>query len=124
MANKKGVAKNLRPFKKGDDPRRNLKGVPADAIAARKLFREIGAELLKLEERKKNGEVVITEISRLEAKIQLMFSSRNPRDSELILKAMYPGLLKDEVDVKGTGKDGEFIIRFIDETKKADSGDH
>lgn len=28
MANKKGTPQNLKPFKKGEDPRRNLKGRP------------------------------------------------------------------------------------------------
>jgi len=95
---------NLKPFKKGYDPRRNLKGVPKDAIAARKLFRKVGAELLRIQEKQANGENVEYDITRMEAMIRLKFSSRAPADFQTILKAMYPGLLRDEVDVTSKGE--------------------
>jgi len=95
---------NLKPFNKGYDPRRNLRGVPKDAIEARKFFRKIGAELLRIKERQENGEAVEYDISRLEAMVRLKFSSKAPKDFETILKAMFPGLLKDEVDVTSGGE--------------------
>jgi hypothetical protein len=95
---------NLVPMKKGYDPRRNLRGVPKDAIEARKFFRKIGAELLAIKEKGETGESVEYEITRLEAAVRLKFSSRAPKDFETILKAMFPGLLKDEVDVTSGGK--------------------
>lgn len=91
-------------FKKGYDPRRNLRGVPKDAIEARKFFRKIGAELLTIKEKDANGESVEYDITRLEAAVRLKFGSRAPKDFETILKAMFPGLLKDEVDVTSGGE--------------------
>lgn len=93
-----------KPFVKGYDPRRNLKGVPASAIEARRRFQEIGAELLRIKERKANGQDVEYDITRLDAMIRLKFGSKAPKDFEIILKAMFPGLLKDEVDVTSGGK--------------------
>lgn len=91
-------------FKKGYDPRRNIRGTPKDAIEARKFFRKIGAELLRIREKQENGEAVEYDISRLEAMVRLKFSSKAPKDFETILKAMFPGLLKDEVDVTSGGR--------------------
>jgi hypothetical protein len=81
-------------FKKGYDPRRNLRGTPKDAITARKLMRKIAAELLQLP----NGG---GEITRVEAMLTAMFSSKAPADRQNILKALWPGLLKDEVEHSG-----------------------
>jgi len=91
-------------FKKGYDPRRNLRGTPKDAITARKLFRQIAAELLTIREKNEKGEPVEYDITRLEAAIRLKFGSRAPKDFETILKALYPGLLKDELDVTSGGE--------------------
>src|SRR3990172_1200492 len=91
-------------FKKGYDPRRNLRGTPKDAITARKLFRQIAAELLTIHEKNERGETVEYDITRLEAAIRLKFGSRAPKDFETILKAMFPGLLKDELDVTSGGE--------------------
>lgn len=95
-------------FKKGYDPRRNLKGVPADAIAARKKIREIGAELAHVKEKVYDPETggmkeVEYDITRWNAMIRLMFSSRAPKDREMLLKAGLPGLLKDEVEMNHKG---------------------
>lgn len=104
---------NLKPFKKGHDPRRNLRGVPKDAIEARRFFRRIGAELLKLP----NSD---EEITRLEALVRLKFGSKAPKDFETILKAMFPGLLKDEHEVKvTTGYDVN--LKDDDETEDTDT---
>lgn len=90
-----------KPFKKGFDPRRNLKGVPKDAIAARHLIRKIGAELIHIREKTETGETVEYDIERAAAMIRLMFSSKAPKDKETLMKALWPGLLKDEVNING-----------------------
>lgn len=90
---------NLKPFVKGYDPRRNLKGVPRDALAMRKMLRKIGAELVKIKDEGGND----AEVTRLYARARLAFSSRNYKEFEMLLKALYPGLLKDEVDLTSGG---------------------
>lgn len=83
---------NLKPFKKGYDARRNLKGVPRDVLKARKLIRSIGAELINLP----NSEEKVT---RIYAMLRLMFSSKAPKDKETLMKALWPGLLRDEINL-------------------------
>lgn len=92
---------NLKPLKKGFDPRRNLKGVPKDAIAARKAIREIGAELVKI----KNGDESDAEVTRFYVMIRAMFQSRAPADRQALLKALAPGLLTDNLDLTTGGKE-------------------
>jgi hypothetical protein len=58
---------NLKPFKKGYDPRRNLKGVPRDAVEMRKAIRKVAAELLTVKERQEDGSIVEYDLTRLEA---------------------------------------------------------
>lgn len=113
MANKD----SLKPFVKGYDPRRNLRGVPKDAIEARKFFRKIGAELLTIKEKNEQGESVEYDITRLEAAVRLKFGSRAPKDFETILKAMFPGLLKDEVEL--SNPDGSLSPTLPDEERLA-----
>lgn len=114
---------NLKPFKKGYDPRRNLRGTPKDAITARKLFRKIAAELLTIHEKNESGEAVDYELTRLEAMIRLMLSSKAPKDRETVLKAMFPGLLKDEVDVTSGGQTIKgYTLVSPDDWKKDDNG--
>lgn len=110
---------NLIPFKKGVySPRRNLRGVPKDAIEARKFFRKVGAELLRIKEKQESGETVEYDLTRLEAMVRLKFSSKAPKDFETILKALYPGLLKDEVEHSG-GQ--ELRIKIIKVNGNADT---
>jgi len=92
-----------KPFKKGYDPRRNLRGVPKEAIKARHLLRKIAAELLTLP----NGG---GEITRIEAMLTAMFSSKAPADRQNLLKALWPGLLKDELDLTSGGERVTFIV--------------
>ena len=92
---------NLKPFKKGYDPRRNLRGVPKDTIKGRALIRKIGAELIHIED-KTTGESY--DITRAEAMIRLMYSSKAPADKQTLIKALWPGLVKDEVDLTSGGK--------------------
>ncbi len=110
------TAENVRkpggiPFKKGYDPRRNLRGVPKDTIKGRHLIRKIGAELIHIKERQDNGENVEYDITRVEAMIRLMFSSRAPADKQTLLKALWPGLVKDEVDVTSGGE--KIVVQLV-----------
>lgn len=94
-------------FKKGFDPRRNLRGTPREAIEYRKLLRKIAAELVKIKDEGGNE----VEVTRLYARARLAFSSRNPKEFENIIKALYPGALKEE-----HGFDGDILVRIVDET--------
>lgn len=106
---------NLKPFRPGYDPRRNLKGIPADAVAAREWFRNIGAELTTIRAKDENGKLTEYDVTRLEKLTREKFDSSNPRDFELLLKAMFPSLLKDEIDVTTNGKDVTDIgVKLID----------
>lgn len=111
--NKLDKPKKKGTFAKGYDPRRNLRGVPASAIEARKKFRDIGAELLRIREKKNNGQEVEYDITRLDAMIRLRFGSKFPKDFETILKVMFPGLLKDEIDINAGGK--TIAVRIVDD---------
>jgi hypothetical protein len=91
-------------FKKGYDPRRNLRGVPKEAIKARHLLRKIAAELIQMPN---SGE----EMTRVEAMLRVMFSSKAPADRQNLLKALWPGLLKDEIDLT-TGGD-KIVVKLV-----------
>lgn len=86
-------------FKKGYDPRRNTRGTPKDAITARKFIKQIGQELIAFKDAEGEGD-----ITRLYLLVRSMYASRNPRHAEILLKAQFPGLLKDEVDVTSGGE--------------------
>lgn len=94
---------NLKPFKKGYDPRRNLKGVPRDAIEMRKRMRKIAAEIVGGDD---------TAMTRLDAMIRSAFSSRNPRHMEMLLTGMFPKLLEKSVDIT-SGGEGITTIRVV-----------
>ena len=101
---------NLKPFHKGYDPRRNLRGVPKDAIKGRAFIRKIGAELIHVKEKMDGGEVVEYDITRAEAMIRLMFSSKAPADKQTLIKALWPGIVKDEIDVTSGGEKITFVV--------------
>lgn len=84
---------NLKPFVKGDK-RINRAGVPPDAIAARRFVQELGAEVIKAGDE---------ELTRFYAMVRLMFNSRQPKDREMLIKIMFPGLLKDEISLEHSG---------------------
>ena len=111
------TAKKLQPgipFKKGYDPRRNIRGVPKEAIQARKFFRKIGAELITIKEKQENGEDVEYEVTRLEDWVRSKFGGKSSKDFETVIKILYPGLLKDEVDVNNKGE-VKVIIEYSDD---------
>jgi len=92
-------------FKKGFDPRRNLKGVPPDAIAMRKHMRKIAAEIIGGDD---------TAMTRLDALLRQLFTSRNPAHNKMALQVLDPKILTEQVDL--TNSDGSFtkVIRVIE----------
>ena len=98
-------------FVKGYDPRRNLRGVPKDTIKGRALIRKIGAELIHIDD-KSTGESY--DITRAEAMIRLMYSSKAPADKKALIDALWPGLLKQEVDITSGGESLTFIVKRDD----------
>lgn len=120
MPNPNPKTTQLKPFVKGYDPRRAIGRVPKKTPGARALFRRIGAELLTIKERQANGEDVEYDLTRLEAAIRLKFSSKAPKDFETILKALYPGLLKDEVEHSGESKI-ELVVKYETNDKPSQS---
>jgi len=86
---------NGRAFAKGFDPRRNIKGVPKDAVLMRKHMRQIAAELIGKDE---------TEMTRLDALLRQLFTSRNPAHNKLALQVLDPKILTENVDVTSNGE--------------------
>ena len=86
---------NKGAFRKGYDPRRNLRGIPSDAVALRKEVRKIAAELVALKDSGGEGDV-----TRLYLMLRQMMSSRNPKHNEMVIKLLGSGSLRDELDVK------------------------
>lgn len=111
MANNPNAKENLKPFKKGFDVRRNLKGIPKSAVEARKHLFKIAAEILESDK---------GDMTRFDAMLRLKFGSRAPKDFETILKGMYPGLLTDNIDL--TNSDGSLkppsVIEIIKHVEK------
>ena len=93
-------------FAKGFDPRRNIRGVPKDTLLMRKHMRTIAAELIGKDE---------TEMTRLDAMLRQLWTSRNPAHNKLALQVLDPKILTESVDV--TNSDGSFkppeIINII-----------
>ena len=110
MANPNPNQDNLRPFKKGPDPRRNLRGVPKDAIEARRVVRRIAAELVRLP---KDSDGYERELTRFELMIRAMLGSKAPADRAAIIKILAPGVLKEEVDVTSGGEKLKVIIEHV-----------
>jgi len=112
---------NLKPFKKGYDPRRNLRGVPKTALEVKKRFEKIGAELLLLKEKvpipgTDEYETVQYEITRMDAMLRRMYSSNSPADRKEILERV-AGKVPQAVTVGGPN--GEALIPTPD--KEADA---
>jgi hypothetical protein len=84
---------NLKPFVKGD-ARINRKGTPRTAVVMREFIQQVGAETIKLPAA--NGEQG-AEVTRIYALVRTMFNSKAPADRAAILKAIAPGLLREEM---------------------------
>ena len=85
-------------FKKGFDPRRNTKGMPKDAARVRKMIRGLASELITVGKGKDKREV-----TRLEKLVLGMLGSDSPVDRVNILKALYPELFIEKIDMKHSG---------------------
>ena len=94
---------NLKPFVKGDK-RINRNGRPKSFDALRKLAVKIAGETIP----GASGE----EITRIEAMLRVLTSSKNPADRALFLAYAY-GKPKDEVDLTSKGEALHFIIEGI-----------
>ena len=110
MANPNPNTSGLQPFKKGDK-RINRKGKPKDFLALRKLAQQISAEALTAGD----GETV----TRIEALLRVMSSSKNPADRALFLAYAF-GKPKDEVDVTSGGEINHIITVRREEKNKPD----
>ena len=84
-----------KPFAKGFDPRRNLKGVPKDAVAMRQHMRKIAAEMLGGDD---------TAMTRLDAMLRQLWTSRNPAHNKLALQVLDPKILTEQVDITSDGE--------------------
>lgn len=82
-------------FVKGFDPRRNIKGVPKDTLLMRKHMRAIAAELIGKDE---------TEMTRLDAMLRQLWTSRNPAHNKLALQVLDPKILTEQVDMTSNGE--------------------
>lgn len=113
MTDHKNTAESLqnkprgKQFAKGFDPRRNIKGVPKDAVLMRKHMRQIAAELIGKDE---------TEMTRLDALLRQLFTSRNPAHNKLALQVLDPKILTEQVDVTSGGEKITVTIKGIDES--------
>lgn len=90
-------------FKKGFDPRRNIRGVPKDAVLMRKHMRQIAAELIGKDE---------SEMTRLDALLRQLFTSRNPAHNKLALQVLDPKILQEHVDVTSGGDKVELVVIY------------
>ena len=82
-------------FAKGFDPRRNIKGVPKDAVLMRKHMRQIAAEIIGGDD---------SAMTRLDACLRQLWTSRNPAHNKLALQVLDPKILTEQVDVTSDGK--------------------
>jgi hypothetical protein len=79
-------------FKKGYDPKRNMRGVPKDTVAMRKHMREIAAEIIG------SGD---SEMTRLSAMLRQLWTSRNPAHNKLALQVLDPKILTENIEHSG-----------------------
>ena len=91
MANNPNATKNLKPFKKGKDPRRNMNGRPKSFDVLRKLAQRVAGQ----DAVTKDGEI----LSRIELMFMAMSTSKNAADRRLFLEYAF-GKVKDELEVK------------------------
>ena len=94
-------------FKKGFDPRRRLAGVPRDAVEMRNHMRKIAAEIIGGDE---------SAMTRLDACLRQLWTSRNPAHNKLALQVLDPKILQEHVDVTSGGDKIIVTIKGEDET--------
>ena len=108
LANLKG----RKPFVKGFDPRRNMKGVPKDAVAMRQHMKKIAAELIGGDE---------TAMTRLDAMLRQLWTSRNPAHNKLALQVLDPKILTEHTDITSDGK--AMIVNIIPASQDTNADD-
>lgn len=108
---KKGKPENLKPFKPGDDPRRNLAGPPRKLPALDRLL----ADILGYEEG--NPE----ESARAAAILEALYNKAirgDTRAADIILERAY-GKAKQSIDLTTKGEAlNKHVVEFKDYTKK------
>jgi hypothetical protein len=82
--------------------------VPLSIKGARSFLRSIANELVQAQG--SSGEVIM--ITRYENMIRKMFISDAPRDRELLMRALQPGLMADKLDITTNGKDLQPQVLF------------
>ena len=102
---------NLKPFTKGDK-RINRNGRPKSFDQLRKLAQRIAAEDISPAD-------AAEAITRIEAMLKTMSSSRNPADKALFLAYAF-GKPRDEVDVTSGGEKIELVVIY-DKPKDTDT---
>ena len=103
-----------KPFAKGFDPRRNRKGVPKDAVAMRQHMRKIAAEMLGGDD---------TAMTRLDAMLRQLWTSRNPAHNKLALQVLDPKILTEQVDITSGGEKVKgFVLVSPDDWEEAKDG--
>ena len=101
---------NLKPFVKGDK-RINRKGRPKSFDALRKLAQQIAAEELQ----STDGDT----ITRIEALLRVMSTSRNPADRKTFLEYAF-GKPKEEIEQTGESKI-ELIVKYATNDKPTEA---
>lgn len=95
---------NLKPFKKGDDPRRNRKGRPRDFDALRALAKQIASEQATV-----NGKPVVID-DHIATNIEMVLRSLMSDKKQAYRFIEYAfGKVPDQVEV--SGKDGGPVIK-------------
>ena len=102
---------NLKPFAKGFDPRRNLKGVPRDAIELRKHMRKIAAEIIGGDD---------SAMTRMDAMLRQLWTSRNPAHNKLALQVLDPKILTEHIEQNGESKI-ELIVKYATDNKPTEA---
>ena len=91
--------KKGKPFVKGYDPRRRLSSVPKETVLIRERMRKLAAELIG------SGE---SEMTRMDAMLRQLWTSRNPAHNKLALQVLDPKILTEQ-----TEQSGEIITKVI-----------
>ncbi len=100
---------NLKPFVKGYDPRRNMKSVPKETTLIREKMRKIAAEII--------GEGTEAEMSRFEAMLRQLWTSRNPAHNKLALQVLDPKILTEHIEQNGE-QNIQLIVKYADPNDK------
>ena len=119
-ANLQGIANEVgykkppkdKQFKKGYDPRRNSRAVPKETLLIREKMRMIAAEVIG------NDENAMT---RFEAMLRQLWTSRNPAHNKLALQVLDPKILVEHTDVTSGGK--AMIVNIIPASQDTNADD-